>query len=132
MAINNFINLPDTKFLELNVPVTPEPTLSVTPSRTPSNTPSISVSPSFTPSHTPTPSISPSLSYTPTPTYSRTPTQTATPYATPTKTPTNTPTISETKDYFLRKNKQRIDVANNRIRLNIDCEVYEEKMRNEE
>lgn len=132
MSINNFINLPQNEFLSQDVPVTPTASITLTPTRTPSNTPSISISPSFTPSHTPTPSISPSLSYTPTPTYSRTPTQTATPYATPTRTHTNTPTISETKDYFLSKNRQRIDVANNRIRINIDCEVYEEKLRNEE
>tara|TARA_E500000331_G_scaffold212454_1_gene203669 strand:- start:387 stop:839 length:453 start_codon:yes stop_codon:yes gene_type:complete len=150
MSINNFINLPDTNFLENDIPVTPSISLSVTPSNTPPITPTISVSPSFTPTHTVTPSISPSLSQTPTPTYSRTPTQTATPYPTPTKTPRVTPTPSETKSYFFEKNKQNISVIQKRdgevtvqnthnhtdkvptIRIDTDCEVYEEKQRNEE
>lgn len=150
MSINNFINLPDIKFLENDIPVTPSISLSVTPSTTPPITPTISVSPSFTPSNTVTASVSASLSQTPTPTYSRTPTQTPTPYPTPTKTPRTTPTPSETKSYFFEKNKQNISVIQKNssrvsaqnthnhtnkvptIRIDTDCEVYEEKQRNEE
>ena len=149
MSINNFINLPDTNFLEREIPVTPSVSLSVTPTKTPPITPTISVSPSFTPTRTVTPSISPSLSQTPTPTYSRTPTQTPTPDVTQTGTPRVTPTPSETLGYFL-KDKQNISVVGRDagevsaqsthdhtnkipiIRINVDCEAYEEKERNEE
>ena len=149
MSINNFINLPDTNFLEKEIPVTPSVSLSVTPTKTPPITPTISVSPSFTPTHTVTPSISPSLSQTPTPTYSKTPTRTPTPEVTPTGTPRVTPTPSETLGSFLNKNKQNISIGRNTeevsaqsthdhtnqipvIRINVDCEAYEEKERNEE
>lgn len=136
MSINNFINVnikqnsQNFQLLDDNIPLTPEPTVSLSQTATPPITPTISKSPTNTPSNTVTPSISPSLSQTPTPTYSRTPTQTATPYPTPTKTMTYTPTISETKDYFYLKNRQRINIAK-KIRVDIDCESYEEKLRQE-
>lgn len=136
MSINNFINVniiqnaDNFQLLDENIPVTPSPTISLSQTATPPITPTISTTPENTPTNTVTPSISPSLSHTPTPTYSRTPTQTATPYATPTKTMTNTPTLSETKNYLYLKNKQNISVAN-KIRINIDCESYEEKLREE-
>ena len=66
----------------------PTPSISATPSVTPSNTPSISVTPSVTPSITPsnTPSNTPAISATPS----------VTPSTTPSTTPSNTPSISVT------------------------------------
>jgi hypothetical protein len=72
-----------------NITPSVTPTISVTPSITPSVTPTISVTPSITPSTTP--STTPGISVTPTVTPSVTPTISVTPSITPTITPTVSP-----------------------------------------
>lgn len=83
-----------------SIPLTPTPTITVSPSVTP--TPTITVTPSVSHTQTPTPTISatstvtPSITATVTPTLSNTPTQTPSITTTITQTPTNTPTVSYT------------------------------------
>jgi len=81
----------------------PIPTLSVTPSLTPSETPT----PSITPSLTPTPSITPSL------TPSETPTPSLTPSITPSETPTPSLTPSETPTPSLTPTTSQNDIVQN-------------------
>ncbi|GAB1543773.1 hypothetical protein NUACC21_64490 [Scytonema sp. NUACC21] len=73
-----------------------DPTPTVTPSATPTQTPTPTITPSATPTQTSTPTITPSATptqtSTPTITPSATPTQTPTPTITPSATPTQTPT----------------------------------------
>lgn len=78
------------------VPVTPTPTLSITPSNTPTPTvtPSVTKTPTLTPTVTPTLTVTPTTSETPTQTPTATPTPTTTITSTPTATPT--PTVSVT------------------------------------
>jgi len=87
-----------------SVSISRTPSISITPTRTPSIsitpsvTPSITVSISITPTISITPSVTPSFSITPTPTVTITPNASLspTPSVTPTVTPTRTPTISIT------------------------------------
>ena len=85
---------------------TPTPTVTVTPSITPTNTitPTVTVTPSITPTNTVTPTITPTITLTPTvtitptvtPTITLTPTNTVTPTVTPTITFTPTRTLTPT------------------------------------
>lgn len=79
-----------------SIPVTPTPTISVTPTLTP--TPSVTVTPTRTQTPTPTPSVTVTITPTASVTPSITPTISITPSITPTisLTPTITPTISIT------------------------------------
>ena len=79
---------------------TPTPTVTATPTKTPTPTPTVTATPTKTPTPTPTVTATPTKTPTPTPTVTTTPTKTPTPTptvtTTPTKTPTPTPTVTAT------------------------------------
>ena len=79
---------------------TPTPTVTATPTKTPTPTPTVTATPTKTPTPTPTVTATPTKTPTPTPTVTTTPTKTPTPTptvtTTPTKTPTSTPTVTAT------------------------------------
>jgi len=94
IGLEDFISLP-----------TSTPTLTVTPSHTPTQTytitPTCTLTPTSTPTHTPTLTLSRGLTRTPTPTFTSTPTPSHTATQTPTRTCTNTPTVTPTPTHTL-------------------------------